>query len=73
MVFSLGLENLWVPIAPKKLSRNFRQYRGLVENNDLLVPVLNTRSTTEQVSLSKSKKFAGSAEPVQPVLTRPLQ
>ena len=46
--------------------------RGLFRNNDLRVPVLNTESTLERVSLSKSQKFAGSAEPVETVLARPL-
>ena len=45
---------------------------GLVRNNDLRVPVLNTGSILERVPLSKSQNFAGSAEPVEPVLTRPL-
>ena len=38
----------------------------------LRVPVLNTGSTLERVPLSKSHNFAGSAKPVEPVLTRPL-
>ena len=36
------------------------------------VPVLNTWSILERVPLSKSKNLAGSAEPVEPILTRPL-
>ena len=46
--------------------------RGLVRNNDLRVPVLDTESTLERVPLSKSQNFAGSAELMEPILTRPL-
>ena len=45
---------------------------GLFRNFDLRVPLLNTEFTLERVPLSKSQKFTGSAEPVEPVLTRPL-
>ena len=42
-------------------------------NNDVRVPVLNTGSTFERVPLSKSLNFAGSTEPIEHVLKRPLQ
>ena len=46
--------------------------RGLFRNFDLRVLLLNTELTLERVPLSKSQKFTGSAEPVEPVLKRPL-
>ena len=47
-------------------------YRGRVRNFDLRVPLLNTGSVLVQFSLNRSRNFAGSAEPMEPVLTRPL-
>ena len=44
--------------------------RGLVRNCDLRVPVLH-RGSLERVPLSNSQNFAGFAEPVEPILTRP--
>ena len=46
--------------------------RGLVRNNDLQVPLLNTELTKQRVPLSKSQNFVGSAEPMEPVLTSRL-
>ena len=57
-----------------KTSELFKEIlnRGLFRNYDLRVPLLNTEFTLERVPLSKSQNFAGSAEPMEPVLKRPL-
>ena len=47
-------------------------YRGLVRNNDLRVPMIDTRSTIEWIALSKFQYVAGIEEPMEPILTRPL-
>ena len=58
------------------IERGFRSFHklntGLVRNSDLRVLVLDRRSTLEKVPLSKSRNFAFSMEPVEPVLKRPL-
>ena len=48
------------------------RFRGLLRNIDLRVPVLKRRPTLDQVPISKSQKFAGSAELVEPSPTRPF-
>ena len=53
-------------------SNTFFLYRGRVRNFNLRVPLLNRWFTLERVPLNESQNFAGSAEPVEPVLTRPL-
>ena len=46
--------------------------RGLVRKHNLQVPILNTGSNLEQVPLGNSQKIAESEEPLEPILTRPL-
>ena len=46
--------------------------RGRVRNFNLRVPLLNRWFTLERVPLNESQNFTGSAEPMEPVLTRPL-
>ena len=47
-------------------------FRGRDRNFNLRVPLINTGSTVEWLPTNRSQNFAGSAEPVEPVLTRPL-
>ena len=50
----------------------FIHSRGRVRNFTLRVSLLNSWFTLERVPLNESQNFTGSAEPVEPVLTRPL-
>ena len=63
-------------ISSKRFNNDFNtvdiDIRGCIRNLVLQVPLLNTGSVLERVPLNVSQNFAGSAEPLEPILTWPL-